>query len=260
MANDGQHDYQYGDQGNIGRLPLGSFMGMEYDADGSYIAGEALAYGDPVFARPGAVDKVYLPHLNKAVTTFNADFVSLNSIATLINGGAVAAVVFATDHATTLAALAAAITADADMIALGISASVTGARELTIVSNQSIDLDVNFTVTLGASQATDTSVYSCNDRFLGIVMRATVSYENSADGVPSGYALSVATRGRFIVAAPAAETVLAQKPAYVGLDDSDALTYKMFSAVSTNKRDAGAWFAGNPVGGKVELDLRGIKG
>lgn len=82
--------------------------------------------------------------------TFDADFVTGNSIAWTLNGVSQTAIPFATDHATTLANLAAAIEAtDAVYDCAGAT------RTLTITS---IDFDqpvFTFTVTGGASQAVD---------------------------------------------------------------------------------------------------------
>ncbi|HCU25439.1 MAG TPA: hypothetical protein DF383_10520 [Deltaproteobacteria bacterium] len=82
--------------------------------------------------------------------TFDVDFVASNSIAYKINGVAQTPVPFSVDHSTTLAALAAAIQAHA-LIA---TATVTGAREITITAQTA---GIPFTisdvvVTGGASQ------------------------------------------------------------------------------------------------------------
>lgn len=80
--------------------------------------------------------------------TFNADFVASNSIAWTLNGVAQTPIVYATSHAATLAALAAAIEAAQEVY------TCTGAtRTLTITSESADQPTLTFTVTLGASQA-----------------------------------------------------------------------------------------------------------
>lgn len=87
--------------------------------------------------------------------TFNADFVASNVINGDINGESIQPVTFAADQATTLQLLANAI---ARLSNVG-AAVVTDAREITVTGAvNGVDLsseDTDFTVTLGASQATD---------------------------------------------------------------------------------------------------------
>lgn len=86
--------------------------------------------------------------------TFSADFVASNSIAATINTVAITPVVYATSHAATLTALAAAIALNTDVQ----SATVTGTRTIR-VTGDTFGLAINITgvvVTGGASQPTAT--------------------------------------------------------------------------------------------------------
>lgn len=100
----------------------------------------------------------YFLHTNTAavvtsVINFNADFVASNSIVATINGVAHTAVLFSVDQATTIAAVATQIATDAAVT----SATVTGARQITVVFDPGPTNTVTSVVTtLGASQPTAT--------------------------------------------------------------------------------------------------------
>jgi len=87
---------------------------------------------------------------------WDADFVSGNTIDGKVNGAAIASVPFNTDQATTLADVATAIqNAHHDVL----SASATGARQITVVSVSDKNVLLSdFTVTGGASQAVESIV------------------------------------------------------------------------------------------------------
>lgn len=84
--------------------------------------------------------------------TFDADFVASNSILSTVDDVALTPVVFTTDQATTLAAVAAELQGDASIT----TATATGAREITITFADNVAHTLSVAVTLGASQATGT--------------------------------------------------------------------------------------------------------
>lgn len=88
-----------------------------------------------------------------SVSDFNIDFVASNSIVATINGVPLTPVVFSVNQATTIAAVATAIALNAAVA----SATVTGARQITVVFHAGGTNTVNSIVTtLGVSQPTDT--------------------------------------------------------------------------------------------------------
>jgi hypothetical protein len=88
-----------------------------------------------------------------SVNDFDIDFVALNSIVATINGVAHAPVVYAVSQAATIAALAVEIATDAAVA----SATVTGAKQITVVFDPGGTNTVDSIVTtLGASQPVDT--------------------------------------------------------------------------------------------------------
>jgi len=102
---------------------------------------------------------------SKASLTFDADFVTGNTIDLNVNGVAISQVTFATSHAATFAAVIAAIDA-----LTGISAVAGTGREILItVDNAASNITISDVVVAGgASQAGSTTVYSSVDTFEGI--------------------------------------------------------------------------------------------
>lgn len=136
-----------------------------------------------------------LPKLNIAVLLFDADFVTSNVIDLDVNGVAITSVPFNTNHATTLADLAAEIDGLDD-----ITATVTGAREITVVgANIAVVLE-NIAVTGGASQANGAATYEA-EAFVGVAV-LDHAHEQTLAGVAQYKqydAVSVMTRGRIYV-------------------------------------------------------------
>jgi hypothetical protein len=100
---------------------------------------------------------LYFLHANAAavvtsVNNFNIDFVASNSIVATINGAAMTPVVFSVDQATTIAAVAAMIATNPVVT----SATVTGARQITVVFDPGVNTVTSIVTTLGVSQPTDT--------------------------------------------------------------------------------------------------------
>lgn len=104
---------------------------------------------------------------NAAIITLSADLVTSNVINGTVNGVAISQVTFATDHATTMGLLAAAIAA-----LTGVATAVvfgTGSRKIKLVTadNAVPITEITLVVTLGASQATITPTYNINRFVLG---------------------------------------------------------------------------------------------
>lgn len=160
----------------------------------SYRAAEDMGFGLGLVAGSNDGD-VLLPSKNVAVLLFDADFVASNVISLEVNGEEVE-VTYATSQAATLAALAEEIN-DLE----GVSASVTAARQITVVSENGPVLLENVEVTGGASQADSDVSYSGSHRFLGVSLR-THALEQNLEGesfYKEKMAVSVLTRGRVYV-------------------------------------------------------------
>ena len=107
----------------------------------------------------------------KATITFNADLVTSNVVNGSINGVAIAAVTFDTDHATTMAALAAAIEALPSVA----SASVSSARVITVLAlnPENVFVFSGWVVTAGDSQATATAATDTNNVYQSAPVKLT---------------------------------------------------------------------------------------
>jgi hypothetical protein len=111
-----------------------------------------------------------LPNYNKVKFTFSADLVTSNSIACTVNGTALTATVFATDHLTTMNAFIAKIEALANIRCV-LDTADTNNRSAYVYHDGDADvLLTSFAVTLGGSQATISYVYDTQDVLAGVAM------------------------------------------------------------------------------------------
>jgi hypothetical protein len=128
---------------------------------------DGIPYGLPVFGYSGNDKDVFLFRKNKAVVTWDADFVTSNKINMTIDGVAITEVDFTTDHDTTMDLVKAAIEAVAPTAVVTLTDG-TNNREVTIVIEDGINRAITEAVTGGASQASGTIVYSSAMLFVGI--------------------------------------------------------------------------------------------
>lgn len=150
--------------GNIESALKGQLVGMDYRCD-TRIAGKDADFGGAAFVYAGDSEKVYPYLLDKILLTFSADFVASNVIAVSVNGVAAASVTFATNHATTFAAVIAAIDA-----LEGVSAVAGTGRQIYITVEGETAV-VTASVTGGSSQASSTQVASCSATIFGVFPR-----------------------------------------------------------------------------------------
>jgi hypothetical protein len=104
------------------------------------------------FVSPKQIDSGLVEDTYQTATlTFDADLVSLNSVAITVDGSAIAGspVVFDTSHAATMALIVTALEAESTVL----SATLSAARVITIVYSDYTTHTAAATVTLGASQA-----------------------------------------------------------------------------------------------------------
>ena len=206
-----------------------AFAGMPVDSNSDEtidtgIALENLDFGVAAIRSDASATPqgVRVARRNQATAVFSADLVTSNSVAAVVNGVALTATVFATDHATTMAALGAKIVAALAALTVPIVATATvgGAsnRTLTIDAVDASLLLTAFVVTLGASQATVTLTNQTSDAakdFQGIVRQAQIPPRRS-DGL-NGYAITdsvpVVRQGRIWV--PVSHAVVEGDDVYI---------------------------------------------
>jgi len=151
-----------------------AFPGLKYGIDSRVVSravkeANGLDFGRPVFGYAGNEKDIYNYHQDRSQTVFDADFVASNSIVATVNGTAVTAVVFDTDQATTITALAAQI--EADIAGATATLTDTGGDNRTIVIDiDGVDVVVTWAITGGASQAGDTVTVSSRQVFIGIAL------------------------------------------------------------------------------------------
>jgi hypothetical protein len=183
----------------------------------TYLAAENINFGFGLVQDLNNENAARVPSTNVAVLSFDADFVTDNNIDLDVNGVAITTVPFNTDQATTLADLAAELDSLDD-----ISATVTDAREITVVSNIGAVLLENIAVTGGASQANGSVAYDSNEVFVGVAILEQ-AHEQDLDGnvfYKATDAVSTMTRGRIYVFVEDAVTVAS--PVYLRFADNGA--------------------------------------
>lgn len=176
--------------------------GTFYDASMNDVLSRAAAgavpFGLGVVRHQGSPDKkTRTPKKNYVTLAFSADLVTGNSTVVTLNGAALSAVPFNTDHLTTMNDIAAAI----DAVAGIGSATVGGASNRSIfITGTDIDVTVSAVVTGGASQATASATYSTVDVFQGVSLLP--AREQSLAGVveyADTEAVNVVIKGRMWV-------------------------------------------------------------
>ena len=155
---------------------VGGMLGMLADSRNkhteSMICSEVMPIGRFASRVGNSVNQVELPEKNVGTLVFDADFVASNSIIITVNSVATAAVVFATDHDTTAAAVLAAIQGLSTVASAYLDPTDTDNRTFII---KVIDAPavVAEAITGGSSQATGTVTYALDTASLfGIVQHS----------------------------------------------------------------------------------------
>jgi hypothetical protein len=149
---------------------LGQTMSFEYITGGLTAAVATIKPGDLVFSYKGDT-KAYGYFADTAKTVFSADFVTSNVINGTVNSVAISPVTFATSHANTMTLLINAVKALAGVEA--VLDSTDGTSRTLLIRTKGATTTVDFTVTAGASQATDTNTYASGALFEGVAKYAT---------------------------------------------------------------------------------------
>jgi len=231
-----------------------AYAGMKadsrFDTVESFSAQNAIDFGRGLVAGDDDDRQVRQPMLNKTTLSIDADLVSLNSTIATVNGNATDPVVFDTDHATTMALIAAAIAALDGVL----SATYAGSGRDIVIVGDNVAVSASAVTTLGASQGTWTQAQLSNDVFRGIAVHQHV--EKTTAGVAQYAAndtVSVLRKG--IVWVLCNTEVNNDKPAYCNVQVGSA--EGQFTEVSTGNLLAGTFRSSAGAGelAKVEIDL-----
>lgn len=146
----------------------------------SMLASEKIPFGRGLMRTPGSSNRVRLPRANYSTLVVSADLVASNSTVVTVGGVSTSAVVYATDHATTMAALVTAIAGLSTVVKASLDASNN--RMIHITTNIPVN-DAAAVTTGGASQPTwtNTASFAASD-FYGIAQE-TKRLEGSLPGI-----------------------------------------------------------------------------
>lgn len=159
-----QLDYNY----NQGVAFAGMKADSRFDLVESYIAEADIDFGLAVGSEKGDVEGVAGVTKDEATLTFNADFVTSNSIVITVNGNSTPAIAFDTDHDTTMDNVKAAIELLSEVTSVSLT-DATNNRQFTIVAAGTV-ISVSEAVTGGASQPSGTVVLIGDNVFRGIAL------------------------------------------------------------------------------------------
>lgn len=150
-----------------------AFAGMKvdtgFDRVESFVAEGAIGFGLGLVAGDSE-DEVRLPFQNQSILSIDADLISLNSTIATVNGNDTIAVVFASDHETTMAALAVQIATLTGVL----SATYSGAGRDIVILGDTVVVSSSAVTTLGATQGAWTQVQSSTGVFRGISLHQHV--------------------------------------------------------------------------------------
>ena len=157
-----------------------AFAGLKvdsrFDTVETKLAQGSIGFGLGVMSGQDAVNQVRDPALNKTILSQSTDLVSLNSTIVTVNGVAHSPVVFVTDDATTMAAIAAEIATDDAVL----SATYPGSGDdITVIGADGQAVSVTAVTTLGSGQPTWSQVQSDPGVFRGISVHRHVEKDSS---------------------------------------------------------------------------------
>jgi len=148
-----------------------AFPGMKadsgFDRVVSRLAEEDIPFGYGLVGGTDKENQVRMPVLNQSILSIDADLISSNSTVATVNGNSTTATVFATDHETTMAAIATKIAALAGVD----TATYAGTgRDIVIVGDEGVAISASAVTTGGASQGTWTQAQSSIEKFVGLAV------------------------------------------------------------------------------------------
>jgi hypothetical protein len=239
-----------------------AFAGMKSglnDETETFLAGEKIYPGDPVFGTVGDSKKCFRAHVSAISLTASASLVAGNKVSVTVNGIILPVILFINSSLDTLKAVVNAINLSDSLSALGIAAFTVDGSPLAIyLEGPGITITAAATVTEGASQATFASAAYTNTKFVGIARHQEMSFAEGSGFYPEGMAVSVMTHGKIWVPVADNATPVDKEEAYVVLSGGDA--GKFTDNSGTGKYNCGCYFrSGRIKGGLALVEVRGMK-
>lgn len=188
--------------GNMDKAVAGLKFGLQHE-EVSRSANRKIDFGDPIFLNLGDEEIAGDGTVDAGSIVLSANLITGNSTVVTINGVAQTAVVFATDHATTFAAIVATI------VAAGVNVESSSATTRTIsMRTTGVALTVSAVTTLGDTQPTWTYTATV-PQFFGVAS-ATQKWPGYYD---IGDTVNIVRDG--LIWVPVADAVGSQAQAYV---------------------------------------------
>ena len=159
---------------NTDEAYAGLKVDSRFDTVESKLAQGTIGFGLGVMSGEDAVNQVRDPANNQTIFTASGDLVTSNSTIVTVNGVAHDPVVFITDHATTMAAIATELETDSAVL----SATVSG-DDITVIGADGQAISVTGVTTLGAGQITWSEVQSDEGVFRGISIHRHVELDSN---------------------------------------------------------------------------------
>jgi hypothetical protein len=239
-----------------------AFAGMKYglnDETETFIAGEKIHPGDPLFGTVGDSKRCFRAHVSAIGLTAAANLVTGNRVTVTVNSTTLPSILFVNSSQETLRAIVNAINLNDALSALGINAfMVDGNPRSIFMEGPGITITASVTVTEGASQTTFTSTPYTNTKFIGIARHQELSFAEGTGFYPEGVAVSVMTRGRIWVPVADNATPVDKQEAYVVLSGAEA--GKFTDASGTGNYDCGCIFRSGKINtGIAQVEVRGMK-
>lgn len=234
-----------------------AILGLEADVDTSRVeskvASEDINFGVPLFANVGNENGVSLLNNDTAKLVLSTDLIASNSTIVTVNGVATTATVYASDHATTMAAIVTKLNALSGVKAL------LDTSDNKIIWIKAVDTDIVATAvtTLGSTQPSWTITYTTQMIFVGVAKFIQKYITGSANS--SKYytkdVVSNLVNGEIWV--QASKAVNANDEAYI---IASGATKGQFTDVSTSNYDCTIRFKSSTTGaGLVKVSLNGYK-
>lgn len=204
-----------------------AFAGLKadtrFDEVETFAAGAAIPFGRGVSAEAGNTSTVVIPKKDSAKIVFSAVFITGNKINGKVNTVAFDEVTFADDHATTVAALVAAIDALAGVTAVLDSTDSTS--KTILVESDGAEITIaDLAVTAGTSQATATVTYSGDNVFRGVSLHSHLAIQPGTEVAQYVATDSVSVLRKGKVWVETSKAVDADDTAYVDLSASGKFT------------------------------------
>jgi hypothetical protein len=235
--------------------PQRAIAGQQYGLTGktrTYIAGEKIYPGDPVFGMVGDEHMCYTAHINAVTLTASANLLTGNEVAVTVNTIDLAPIAFVDNTAKTLEAIVQAIELDADISELGITAFVVeGLNAITIVG-PGIDITASAVVSGGASQAGFSSSADTNLKFIGVAEHTELSFVEGTGFYPPSVAVNVREYGEIYVTVDEDAEPGDKEPAYIDLAKG------VFTDVVGSNYNSGAIFRSSKEDGLARVEVRGL--